>query len=459
MERRYSWPWVEAQVGDTIQAWEGCSTDSVPPLERYTPREQRTREKAYDQGLRRVEREARRIPRTNAERLLARQRIVAAFPHFAAVALGLAPEAVDLLTGTFLRVGTDLARWARSFDKELTVADTIQACRNAWTACGLQALLGQSMLLTPSLAAYSMLYPYSDNHLDDPSLREADRLLFSERFRQRLGGRRLPAGDRHEVSVWAMVQLIEEQYPRERYPQVFDCLLAIHRAQEQSLVQLRSGARSGSPVDALELLRISCAKGGTSVLADACLAQPWLTLEESRFAFEWGVLLQLGDDLQDVEEDLRRGSDTLFTRAASAGLPLDGLVVQLLNFSQHVADGMDRLPHGSAVLKDLLRMSWRSLILMAVANVQQFFTRSLLAELEPCSAFRFNFLRARNQNLAARESFYSVLFDAFVEAGKCTTCALPMPTVDAPMLNQPHSCIEPALAGQACEGARGYSTL
>jgi len=462
MELRYSWPWVEAQVGDTIQGWNRCSTDSVPPLPRFTPHEQRTREKAYDQGLRSVEREARRIPRTKAERSSARSRIVDAFPPFAAVALGLAPEAVDLLTGTFLRAGTDLARWARGFDKELTVSDTIQACRNAWTACGLQALLGQPMQLTPSVAAYSMLYPYSDNHLDDPSLRNADKLLFSERFRGRLGGRRLPAGNRHEASVWAMVQLIEEQYPRERYPQVFDCLLAIHRAQEQSLVQLSSGTRSASPMDALELLRISCAKGGTSVLADGCLAQPWLTSEESRFAFEWGVLLQLGDDLQDVEEDLRRGSDTLFTRAASAGVPLDGLVVQLLNFSQRVADGMDRLPHGSEMLKDLLRMSWRSLILMAVANARQFFSGAFLAELETCSAFRFDFLRARNQNLAARESFYAVLFDAFVEAGEGTTCALPMPSIDARNLKlrqNSNSCIEPAMAGQASEGARVYSTL
>jgi hypothetical protein len=215
-------------------------------------------------------------------------------------------------------------------------------------------------------------------------------------------------------------------------------------------------------MDALELLRISCAKGGTSVLADGCLAQPWLTSEESRFAFEWGVLLQLGDDLQDVEEDLRRGSDTLFTRAASAGVPLDGLVVQLLNFSQRVADGMDRLPHGSEMIKDLLRMSWRSLILMAVANARQFFSGAFLAELEPCSAFRFDFLRARNQNLAARESFYAVLFDAFVEAGEGTTCALPMPSIDARNLKlrqNSNSCIEPAMAGQASEGARVYSTL
>jgi hypothetical protein len=318
------------------------------------------------------------------------------------------------------------------------------------------------MELTPSLAGYSMLYPLSDNHLDDPSLATPHKLLFSERFRRRLSGHQLSAGDRHESSVWAMVELIEEQYPRLTYPQVFDCLLAIHRAQEQSLAQLRNGAASRGPIDDRELLRISCAKGGTSVLADACLAQPWLSPEESRFAFEWGVLLQLGDDLQDIQEDLRRGSLTLFTRAAEAGQPLDELVLQLLNFSQHVADRMDRLSYGSTMLKDLLRMSWRSLILMAVANAQQFFTRPFLAELEACSAFRFDFLKERNKNLAARESFYTVLFDAFVEAGAESESAfymLPIPN-PAPTLPQDSSrCNEPALTARPPEGAWTCSTL
>jgi hypothetical protein len=429
MEERYSWSWVEVKACGAIEAWNRYALRTLPPIPRFTPREQHKREKAYDEGLRSVEREARRVPRTQAERDLARERIVGAFPHFAAIALGLKPEAVELLTGTFLRMGTELARWARSFDPSITVPDTIQACRNAWTACGLQALLGQPMQLTPSLVAYSMLYPYSDNYLDHRSVTKADKLQFSERFRQRLYGKHVSPSDSHEASVWTMVQLIEGQYPRQRYPQVFDCLLAIHKAQEQSIAQLRGYAHFGNPIDLENLLRISCAKGGTSVLADACLAQPWLTAEESEFSFEWGVLLQLGDDLQDVEEDLRRGAITLFTRAAAAGQPLDNLVVQLLNFSQHVADRMDRLPHGSAMLKDLLRMSWRSLILMAVADAQQFFSKTFLAELEPCSAFRFKFLRSRNKNLAGRESFYAVLFDAFVEAGADDASALPVPRI------------------------------
>jgi hypothetical protein len=456
MEQRYSWSWVEKQVAQSADVWKCCAGQPLPPIPRFATREQRKREKAYDAGLRNVERVARRVPVTATERLVARQRIVDTFPPFAAVALGLKPEAVELLTGTFLRVGTELARWARSFDPELTVPDTIQACRNAWTACGLQALLGQPMQLTPSLLAYSMLYPYSDNYLDHPSLSNAEKHLFSERFRERLGGRLLPARDRHEAAVWAMVQLIEEQYSRLGYPQVFDSLLAIHRAQEQSVAQLGSAARFCNFLDDRELLHISCAKGGTSVFADACLAQPHLSEEEAQFAFEWGVLLQLGDDLQDVKDDLRRSSITLFTRAAAAGQPLDALVVQLLNFSQHVASRMDRLPHGSALLKDLLRMSWRSLILMAVADAPQFFSSVFLAELESCSAFRIEFLRNRNKNLAAREVLYARLFDAFVEASPADPNALPVPTfaeLDASRLQISVPGLDRAMPGQAPEGA------
>jgi hypothetical protein len=412
MEDHYSWSWVEAQVAQTIEAWNECAARSLPVIPRYTLKEQRIREKAYDQSLRAVEREARKAPRTPAERLLAQQRIVAFFPRFAANALGLEGEAVQLLTNSFLPVGTQLARWARSFDATLSMADIIQACRNAWICCGLQALLGRPVELTPSILAYSLLYPYSDNYLDQPELATAEKLLFSERFRQRLRGQQLSARNPREAAVWTMVQMIEEQYPRPRYPQVYDSLLAIHQAQEHSLAQLDSGGRFDHS-RANEVLRISCAKGGSSVLADACLTQPWLTPEERRFSFEWGVLLQLGDDLQDVRDDLARGSDTLFTRAAAQG--------------KQVADRMERLPNGTPNLKDLMRMSWRLLILMAVADAQQFFSPAFLAELEPCSIFRFDFLRARNEKLTGQQALYAILFDSLLETGKGDQSGLPLP--------------------------------
>jgi len=293
----------------------------------------------------------------------------------------------------------------------LTRSDITQACRNAWTACGLQLLLGERAVLTPSILGYSLLYPYTDNYLDRRDITAGAKIQFSSRLRDRLRGVNISARDGQESATWALVELIESQYPRAFYPQVFDCLLAIHRAQEESLAQLRSDALR----NAAEVLRITCAKGGTSVLADACFARGWLDERESQFAFAWGVLLQLGDDLQDVREDLQRGSVTLFTRAISLGLPLDSLVTQLLNFSERAGAAMDGLPTGTQTLKNLMRMSWRSLIIGAVAHASDFFSPAFLREAESRSPFRFDFLRARQKRLTGRQGLYEVLFDAFLE--------------------------------------------
>jgi hypothetical protein len=423
MQPIYSWSWVEAQVEQTIAVWDSAAANSTLDGAQYTRKQQQEREKAYDQALRAVEREVKRAPRTKADRIKTQDRVVAAFAQFSATALDLEGETVHLLTDDFLPVGTKLARWARQFDPNLGMADIIQACRNAWTACGLQPLLGIRMGMTPSVLGYSLLYPYSDNYLDSEDISAEEKLRFSERFRSRLRGDGVPAQDYREAALWTLVKLIEEQYPRAGYPQVFDCLLAIHRAQEESLAQQR---RCNHHDDA-GLLRMSCAKGGTSVLADACLAHGWLSEEESRFSFEWGVLLQLGDDLQDVREDLRRGSVTLFSRAALLNRPLDPLVIQLLNFSEKVGARMDHLPNGSQKFKKLLRMSWRSLIIGAVANSHQFFSPAFIEHAERWSPFRFAFLRARNERLTSRQGLYATLFEAFLESRESGYGELPLP--------------------------------
>jgi hypothetical protein len=77
---------------------------------------------------------------------------------------------------------------------------------------------------------------------------------------------------------------------------------------------------------------------------------------------------------------------------------------------------MDDLPHGAASLKELLRMSWRSLIIRAVAESHEFFSPGFLEEAESCSPFRFDFLRARSDRLASREGLYTALFEALLES-------------------------------------------
>jgi hypothetical protein len=421
MEHRFSWSWVESQVSAAIVNWNSCAARRAAGLPHFSDAEQKTREAEYDHALYLVEGEAKALRRRPQERGAAQQRIVAVFPRFARIALGLDDHAIHSLTEGFLPIGTQFAQWAKRFDPALTMVDTIQACRNAWTVCGIQPLVGDRMRLTPAIVGYSLLYPYTDNYLDDERIASKRKLEFSMRFRDRLCGLRIGPGNHQEALVWAMVRLIEEQFPRALYPQVYECLLAIHQAQEDSLAQLKQ-SRTRVP----DLTRLSFAKGGTSVLADACLSHGYLDDAQSRFAFHWGVLLQLGDDLQDVQEDLKNGSATLFTEAAQRGIALDSLVRQLLVFSDLVADQVDQLPDGDRALKKLLRDSWRALILMAVARSHRFFSKKFLAELERSSPFRFEFQRDRHKRLAGRSGLYRVLFDSFL-ASEADLPDLPRP--------------------------------
>ena len=423
MGERYNERWMAEERDRCIAVWRECapnpaSLDPASLAPKYSLRDHEARELAYDAAQREVEWEAKRTARGSAARSAAEKRMVASFARFAANALDLEEEQIALLTDDFLPAGIDFARRARAFDPNLSQSDILQACRNSWTACGLQPLLGAPAEITPSILAYSLLYPYTDNYLDGAGTALSAKRSFSRRFRERLRGENAPVLDERERAVWTLVDRIETQFPRTQYPAVYDCLLAIHQAQEDSLAQLKSGPS----LNDAELLRLSFAKGGASVLVDACLARGAMNREESRAAFQWGALLQLGDDLQDLRDDLDRGSATLFTRAVEQGQPLDALVLQLLAFCARVSAQMNQLPHGSRQLKDLLGMSWRSLILGAIAEADKFFTPGFLRQVELASPFRFEFLRARRRRLAGREGLYARLFDRFVDA---ETPALP----------------------------------
>ena len=442
MEPCYSWSWVESRVFEATAEWRSCAGIDCDAGLRFCPQEKQRREDGYDEALQKVEREAKYARRGGKLRADAQRRVVGVFPRFATVALGLEDEAVHILTDTFLPIGTQFAQWARRFDPSLPMTDVVQACRNAWTVCGIQPLVGNRMEMTPAIIGYSLLYPYSDNYLDNNRIARLRKLEFSARVRDRLCGLAVTPRDRNDDAVCAMVRLIESQYPRRQFPHVYECLLAIHQAQEDSIAQMK---RSGSLMHA-DVLRLSCAKGGTSVLANACLCHGALTEAEARFAFDWGVLLQLGDDLQDVQEDLKKGSATLFTKVLQAGMPMDQLARQLLTFSSRVADRLDALPHGEPALKRLLRMSWRSLIFMAVARSDRYFTPVFLAEVESQSPFRFAFLRARHKRLSGRSGLYRVLFESFLESADADLLKMGprLPSSRSPLLTEDR--ISPARA-------------
>ena len=385
----------------TIELWQQSSC-AFPQFERrYTKEEQVAREALLDEYTQRIEREFganQQTKRIDNRRVLAG--ITAAVIELAACALDLTdPYVESLLRDGFSQVGVDFARWARELDPRISLIDILQGCRNAWVACGLQVLLGREMRLTPAIFAYSMLYPYSDNYLDDARVSREAKLRFSVRFRRRLRGEQPRTESAREEMICQLVGLIEGEYARARYPEVYESLLAIHHAQQESIAQMKANGD-------FDVLALTVTKGGTSVLADAYLARGTLTEVEARFAFAWGVVLQLGDDLQDLLNDRRRGSLTLFSQACRSG-PLDEVTNRTFHFGQRVMEWMAGLPHGSDVLRELLARSARALLIRSAASVPELYSEGYLAELEKYSPFDFAFLRERERQFAKRSRGYA----------------------------------------------------
>jgi hypothetical protein len=272
------------------------------------------------------------------------------------------------LADAFLASSVAFAREARAFDPTLPLEGLGQALRNVWIGNSLQMRLGLPVRCGDGLFAYSMLYPLTDNRLDDPRLGAAAKGAFSRRFGRRLAGERVAPADAGEAAVFALVERIEGEYPRADFPAVHESLLAIHRGQTRSLAQ-QAGPRLGDD----ELLSISCEKGGTSVLADLHLVAGETDDAERRFAFGYGVFLQLLDDLQDVEADLAAGHQTLFTRAAASGA-LDAPAARLARFVDRVLDAEPLADEAAAERRDLVRRNCRALLVASVAAQPRRFT-------------------------------------------------------------------------------------
>lgn len=375
--------------------------------------EQERRENYVDRHLDDIDAELQNVSQTrvHAEETLAR--ITSLMAQVSTFALELDDSFIEsLLRDGLSQIGLDLARRARRLDPTVTIIDILQAARNAWTACGLQLLLGKQMNLTPAIFAYSMLYPYSDNYLDDNSISRASKLRFSERFGRRLKGDHFAPTNEHEATIWKLVGFIESEYPRAGFPKVYDSLLAIHHAQQESIRQLQSWQR-----EEVDIARLTITKGGTSVLADAYLAAGNLSETEAKFAFDWGVVLQLGDDLQDFHADRKRGSMTLFTEA-SGPEALDKTTNKAFHFSQGTMMQAERLHNCTEVLRKLIARSSQLLLIRSAAGAPAFYTGWYVRELERYSPFRFEFLRSREQRFARGRRMYAKLFEEVVRAAQ-----------------------------------------
>jgi hypothetical protein len=287
------------------------------------------------------------------------------------------------------RSAEDFYHQAKLFDPFISFDDIFQASRNVWTSNYLQVLLGLPVQLTPSLFAYSMLYPVSDNYLDDPRRSQEDKAGFNQRFGLWLKGETAEPQNWKEEDVLELVRMVESQYPRDAFEQVYESLLAIHYAQAKS-------ARMPKWPEKLHIRKVaemSFEKGATSVLADGFLAAGDLSNEEMEIIFNYGAFAQLMDDQEDIAQDLQNRELTLFTDAARKGTA-DGVMNRVFNFAHQVLKGLEHFDAPEAApLKQMSMKGIDLLLIDAVLRAEKYYSKAYLKRLEERFPFRFSYLK------------------------------------------------------------------
>ena len=197
----------------------------------------------------------------------------------------------------------------RGFDADLNAGQIWQAMRNYFIYAMIVEMQGERQNAANPILAYSLLYPYTDNYIDDKTTTKKEKERYNRMIARKLKGEPVLAQSALEEKTCRLLDMIGDAYEGEAKKKVIGTLLQLLEAQNYSIRQQKAGISED------EILGISIWKGSTSVLADYLFAtQDWREKEEG-FYLRFGFLLQLVDDLQDMEEDKKEGSHTLMIKA------------------------------------------------------------------------------------------------------------------------------------------------
>lgn len=214
-----------------------------------------------------------------------------------------------------------LAR-GKKFDPQMDENNLSRAKTNMWVILVLEKLFGMSLAVTDPSLGYSLLYPLTDDLFDNPQVKKEDKKRFVQAFDKQIVTGNMPIDEIEGLDaelkplyqkIWQAFALIEKNYDRKKYPELYQSLVNLHRSQIQSTIQQLPKGSSPAPLDTLagrqflsDVTDISFLKGALSVRSDAFLVKGHLHDQEISFANHFGAISQLVNDIGTVAEDIEK---------------------------------------------------------------------------------------------------------------------------------------------------------
>ncbi|MDF2587468.1 MAG: hypothetical protein K0S41_1309 [Anaerocolumna sp.] len=262
----------------------------------------------------------------------------------------------------------------RVFAPELSFYDIGQAIRNYIVYIMFKEMNGIKTGFSMSGFSYSMLYPVTDNYIDNKDYTATDKKEYNQIIRDKIAGNKVYPKSIHHKKTCELLQAIEDDYPREKDLTIFHLLQMMLEAQVDSLKQQEKEI----VLTETERLDISLYKGGVSVLIDRYLINKELTPDDMMFYLGFGFFLQLVDDLQDIKEDSLHGNQTLFTLDTSIN-HVEEMVNRLLHF---VFDLTECYQAENTFFKHFILPNCYQLIYSSVNRSKEFFSPEYLRNIE-----------------------------------------------------------------------------
>ena len=153
---------VQSLTKKYLELWESSASD-ISFLAEYTPKQKKTTEKEIFTAIYEITNHIALLPADIDDKEW-QSHLKDKIAEQARMFLKIKNKDFEnLMINGFLDSTDDFISKARNFDENLNFEDIYQAMRNVWIMNIIQVTANKKIACTPSVFAYSMLYPYTDN--------------------------------------------------------------------------------------------------------------------------------------------------------------------------------------------------------------------------------------------------------------------------------------------------------